>query len=839
MRSSLHVVIAGIALSCILAAGCGGVLYLLRSGQIEEAGQELDRLSFVLANQTALAFQEINTKLSDAKLQLESDWTTWPADEEKIHDILRANFRGLLQGQALIAFDADGRMRGHSREWPTPRVLVADREYFTAQKAADGDFLFISEPLRNRVNNAWMISLSRRVDTPSGVFAGVLMAAIDVQYFLDIYAALNLPHDASIVLRRGDGLTLVASPAPDQLAGQGAPCPIPGESISRSRDVPGFSMSVCLSLPLDSLLQGWRRVAWLLSLGTAAAVAAILALSAALAARLRREWAAARRQQAELESLVAARTADLQELLELNAAIFEASPLGIGVYRRDGQCLSVNASFAAIVGGDRESLQGQNFNNLESWRACGLLSEILETLDSGRTFHREARVVTSFGKTVWLEWRLVRFVRGGKVHALLLIDDATVRKQAEEELRQAKHQAEAASRAKSAFLANMSHELRTPLGGVAGMLELLLTTALDGEQHEYVAAALKSTRRLSDLLSDILDLSRIEAGKLTLRPAPFATANLRDAILEVFSLAAREKGLVLEFTLHPGLPARIESDEARLVQILFNLVGNAVKFTSLGFVRAELWSLPARPDGRTPLVFSVADTGVGIPDDRVREIFEPFAQGDHPRPQSRFGVGLGLSIVSRLIGLFGGELAVDNEPGGTTVYGCLPVVVAAGTPVLEAPPETVPGPPARKGRPAPPDRPAPPESRASVLLVEDDAINRLAARQYLEKQGFAVLTAATGLEALDILAREPVDVVLMDVHLPELDGVAATRRIRTAPEFARLSGLPIVAMTAYAMAGDKERFLAAGMDGYIEKPLDLARLTRMVADLAAGGRRKA
>ena len=837
MRSSFHVIFAGIALSCVLAAGCGGVLYLLRSNQIEEAGKDLDRLSFVLANQTALAFQEINTKLSDAKLQLESDWTTWPADEEKIHDILRANFRGLLQGQALLAFDADGRMRGHSREWPTPRVLVADREYFTAQKAGDGDFLFISEPLRNRVNNAWMISLSRRIDTPSGVFAGVLMAAIDVQYFLDIYTALKLPHDASIVLRRGDGLTLAAYPAPGRLDDQGPPCPIPGESISRSRDVPGFSMSVCLSLPLDSLLTRWRGVAWLLGLGTAAAVAAILALSAALAARLRREWEAARRQQAELEELVAARTAALQELLELNTAILEASPLGIGVYRRDGQCLSVNASFARIVGGDREAVQRQNFNELESWRACGLLPEILETLDNGRTFHSEAQVVSTFGKPIWLEWRLVRFVRGGQNHALLLINDATVRKQAEDELRQAKHQAEAASRAKSAFLANMSHELRTPLGGVAGMLELLLTTALDGEQQEYVSAALKSTRRLSELLSDILDLSRIEAGRLDLRLAPFETANLRDAILEVFALAAREKGLVLEFTLHPGLPARIESDEARLLQILFNLVGNAVKFTGLGFVRVDLWSLPARPDGRTPLVFSVADSGVGIPDGRLGEIFEPFAQGDHPRQQSRFGVGLGLSIVSRLIALLGGELAVDNAPGGTTVYGCLPVVVPAGTAVLVIAPEAEAAPLPRNGRRDAPPPLVPGEGRAVVLLVEDDAINRLAARQYLEKQGFAVLTATTGLEALDILARESVDVVLMDVHMPELDGVAATRRIRTAPEFAGLSGLPIVAMTAYAMAGDKEKFLAAGMDGYIEKPLDLARLARLVAELAATGRR--
>ncbi|QAZ69309.1 response regulator [Solidesulfovibrio carbinolicus] len=835
MRSSLHVVFAGIALSCVLAVGCGGVLYLLRSSQIEEVGKDLDRLSFVLANQTALAFQEINTKLSDAKMQLESDWTTWPADEEKIHDILRANFRGLLQGQALLAFDADGKMRGHSREWPTPRVMVADREYFTAQKAADGDFLFISEPLRNRVNNAWMISLSRRIDTPSGVFAGVLMAAIDVQYFLDIYTALKLPHDATIVLRRGDGLPLAAYPVPGRLDGQGVPCPIPGESISRARDVPGFSMSVCLSLPLDSLLAGWRRVAWLLGLGTAAAVAAILALSAALAARLRREWETARRQQAELEDLVAARTAALQELLELNTAILEASPLGIGVYRRDGQCLSVNASFARIVGGDREALQSQNFNELESWRACGLLSEILETLDNGRTFHSEARVVSTFGKPIWLEWRLVRFVRGGQNHALLLINDATVRKQAEDELRQAKHQAEAASRAKSAFLANMSHELRTPLGGVAGMLELLLTTTLDGEQHEYVTAALKSTRRLSDLLSDILDLSRIEAGRLDLRLAPFETANLRAAILEVFALAAREKGLILEFSLHPGLPARMESDEVRLLQILFNLVGNAVKFTGLGFVRVDMWSLPARPDGRTPLVFSVADSGVGIPDARLREIFEPFAQGDHPGQQSRFGVGLGLSIVSRLIALLGGELAVDNAPGGTTVYGCLPVVVPAGTAVLAAASEAEAAPPAQIGQTAPPAGLLP-EGRAVVLLVEDDAINRLAARQYLEKQGLAVLAATTGLEALDILAREAVDVVLMDVHMPELDGVAATRRIRTAPEFARLSGVPIVAMTAYAMAGDKEKFLAAGMDGYIEKPLDLARLARLVEELAASGR---
>ncbi|MDQ7831104.1 MAG: transporter substrate-binding domain-containing protein [Desulfovibrionaceae bacterium] len=437
------------------------------------------------------------------------------------------------------------------------------------------------------------------------------------------------------------------------------------------------------------------------------------------------------------------------------------------------------------------------------------------------------RILRKDGEVRWVEITGRRMERDGRPLNMSIYRDTTARQQAEEALLAAKEQAEAANRAKSEFLANMSHEIRTPLNGVLGMLQLLTTTDPTPEQDEYLQAATASSRRLTGLLSDILDLSRIEAGRMRIEQAPFRLQTLRDSILEIFDLTAREKGLALDFDLAGGLPPILIGDEARLRQILFNLIGNALKFTQEGRVHVEASPLPGGQDGRVRLLFTVTDTGIGIPDDLLERIFEPFCQGEASFVRRYQGAGLGLAIVRRLLGLLDGELTIDNAgqengdgPHGTAVYVSLPFRL----PEEAAPvPDLAPAAGLRIG-----DRPL------RVLLAEDDEVSLHLARRLLEKAGHAVDGVVNGQQALDRLREGGYDLILMDIQMPVVSGLEAARIIRDSPEFASVARIPIIAMTAYAMAGDREKILAAGIDAYVAKPMDMGELAAAVARAMAG-----
>jgi len=387
---------------------------------------------------------------------------------------------------------------------------------------------------------------------------------------------------------------------------------------------------------------------------------------------------------------------------------------------------------------------------------------------------------------------------------------AQERQLAVDALRAAKDAAEDASRSKSEFLANMSHEIRTPLNGVMGMLQLLESTSPNPEQREYVETAIRSTNRLTRLLSDILDLSRIESNKLVIQEENFAVADVRQSILDIFGGPAREKGLRLEVRVDPRIPAHLFGDEARLRQILFNLVGNAIKFTPQGQVEVKFVLASSPGDSPCLIRCAVMDTGVGIPGERLKDIFEPFIQVEGSAVRTHQGAGLGLAIVRRLADLMHGQLSIESTPGeGSTLSVTLPFGIGSA--------------PARARTLAAEEN----FGGCRVLLVEDDGVNRMAMERILAKLGCEVISAGDGLEAVETLKRENVDLVFMDVQMPVMDGMEATRIIR---EELGLD-VPIVAMTAYAMAGDRERFLHGGMDSYISKPVDMARLKETVASI--------
>ena len=725
------------------------------------------------------------------------------------------------------------------------RASWADRDFFAVQRERADAGLTVTPPLFGRVSKVWLISFARRYNHPDGRFAGVVSASLPVAYFQRLLGTADLG-PGGVALLRDANLGLIARHPPlDVPSGQVGATTFspeladiiasgrPSASFHAARTADGIErtsayrrlksapMHLVVGMSAEHYLAGWRDEVR----KTALQVLLLIGLTTLGGVLLWRSILQQRREAAHSQALL------------------RSAGDGIHVVDTDGRIVEASDAFGRMLGANREQVVGTEIGRwLPSHRDAQGRQQLRERVLAGGHSVSENRYRRLDGSEFDAEVHAEGLVLGGQPLLFASARDITERKRSAAELAalnaeleqrvhdrtaalkeasarlaHARDAAEAANRAKSAFLANMSHELRTPLNAIIGMVGLLRRGALDATQAQRLAHIDTAAHHLLGLVGDVLDIARIEADKLVLEEAPLALPDLLSGVRDLVQHGADAKGLRLTVQ-RDGLPSQpLLGDATRLRQALLNYAVNAVKFTAAGTVHIGVRAL-AGEAGRTLLRFEVEDTGIGVEPDVAARLFHPFEQADSSTTRQFGGSGLGLAVTRRLAEAMGGDTGVESTPGlGSTFWFTAWLRHAAA---------------AAPAAPAPAGGPAAAEAALRrdhagrrVLVVEDEPVGRELVVMLLEEAGLQVETAGDGAQALERVATRLPDLILMDMQMPTMDGLEATRRIRALPGAAQL---PIIAVTANAFGEDRARCLAAGMNDFLAKPVNAGALFETV-----------
>jgi len=814
-----------VLLPLLLVALWGASFYELARSEREQVRDAETATAF-----QAQAFAE-NTlasikRLDELLLDLRANWIDTP---ERFAATIKARQEHIGDITFQIAIiDADGYLAYSNLAPATDRVHLGEREHFRVHKESGEDRLFISKPLKGKVSGKWSLQFTRPIRV-NGIFRGVIVASISPTTFSAFHNNLSLGPNGIIAIARENGEIMARYPEVEDFFGKvitgpfsQPEAPMAGnfrrfaqldgvERIYGYYKLKSYGLSFFVAESVDYLMHGQQRHRRAV-LATTTAISLILV---GLILWLYRALAVREKTLAQLRA-----SEEKQRLLSTAVAQSNAS---VVVTDTDGAIVFVNDAFVATAGYTLAEVQGQNPRLLKSGLTDpAIYEELWRTITAGLPWQGELQNRKKNGELYWESATIspVTDEAGTITHYIAVKENITDRKRQEVELRHAKEDAEAANIAKSQFLATMSHEIRTPMNGILGMAQLLLLPGIsDDEREDYARTILNSGNTLQALLNDILDLSKVEAGKLELTRAVFDPRQMLEETAALFGEPARRKGLSID-AVWLGEPAgRYWADQIRLRQMLSNLVSNAIKFTDHGSIHIEGRETRSA-DNESELLFAVVDTGIGIAADKQALLFQPFSQVDGSNKRRHTGTGLGLSIVRNLAELMQGEAGVDSVEGqGSRFWFRIKAeAVAAGSDSRQT--ERPPG-----DGPAAPT----PEGRQRIMVVEDTPTNRKVIAAMLGKYGYTVVGFDNGRLAVDALAAgENPDLILMDCQMPEMDGFEATAAIRQHEREQGLPRRPIIALTAGAFEEDREHCLAVGMDDFLSKPVDLNRLLETI-----------
>jgi len=793
----------GLALLAFLWVGTFLYLNLDRQKSIEAATENGNNMARLFEEHVSRSLKEIDQTMQFIRHSYESnpedfDLSAWTNNEHLLRELT----------VQITLIGPDGIMLASNIDRNAKPVDLSDREHFRVHVKATGDELFVSKPVLGRVSGKWTIQLTRRMSKPDGSFGGVIVASIDPYYLSKFFEQIDLGKNGAISLIGTDGIIrarggILSNELGRSLAGTdafnfmmstpkgnriGPGVSVKGPRLISFRRMKDFPLIVDIAQSEADILADHDR-AQAIFLVTAGGLSLVLMFVIGLTIGHELRLIRARAAQSVSERRV------LEKSLELEATLQHTSQ-GIVMIDRERRVRVINP-------------RAIDFLDLHGKATIGTTlpaatDRLLRDAMVGDDPIQPLELVLANDTTVALSSSAMP-----DDGVLYTLTDITQHKRTEAVLADARDRAEAGARARASFLATMSHEIRTPLNGVIGMVQLLEDCSDEAERATYTDAMRRSAGHLLLIIEDILDVSKLEADRMTFEFVPFEIAETVRTTLGMVESAAAEKKLQLISQIDPALPPRLMGDPGRMRQVILNLVGNAVKFTANGSVSISVDQVTASDGTDAPLLrIRVRDTGIGMASEDLEKLFKDFSQIDGSITRRFGGTGLGLAISRKLVQNMGGEISVESAVGEGSTFTVL-------LPVCEADPvkPTTARPPAAKPIGA---------DGLSILLAEDSPTNTLVATRLLQKLGHRVTAVVDGVEAIDALAKQSFDVVLMDVMMPRMDGLTATRLIRASGE--PYAGIPIIALTAAALSEDRDEAFAAGVNGFTTKPVARDRL---------------